>query len=67
MQILLAIAHFVLIVALTFLNGYWLIILDELVLDHLNPADVTKKLNRLVCTYLLNPIFISSLRLKYRV
>lgn len=26
-----------------------LITLDELELDHLNPADVSKKLNRLIC------------------
>jgi hypothetical protein len=27
-----------------------LITLDELELDHLNPADVSKRLNKLVCT-----------------
>ena len=31
------------------LSNKQLIILDELELDHLNPADVAKRLNRLVC------------------
>lgn len=79
MSVLLAVLSFIDIVALTFLNGYWvrlprsgalstrsllptdtspwreyvneqLITLDELELDHLNPADVSKRLNKLVCT-----------------
>lgn len=92
MQVFLAVLSFIDIVALTFLNGYWvrsssftkrceelralkwvsllslttgthsccvcpcvcggmqLITLDELELDHLNPADVAKRLNKLVCT-----------------
>ncbi|KUF95654.1 cornichon 4 protein [Phytophthora nicotianae] len=49
MQVLIAVLSFIDIVALTFLNGYWLITLDELELDHLNPADVAKRLNKLVC------------------
>ncbi|EEY67602.1 uncharacterized protein PITG_18440 [Phytophthora infestans T30-4] len=48
MQVLVAVLSFIDIVALTFLNGYWLITLDELELDHLNPADVAKRLNKLV-------------------
>lgn len=48
MQVLVAVLSFTDIVALTFLNGYWLITLDELELDHLNPADVAKRLNSLV-------------------
>ncbi|GAB9463021.1 hypothetical protein Gpo141_00000497 [Globisporangium polare] len=48
MQVFLAVLSFIDIVALTFLNGYWLITLDELELDHLNPADVAKRLNKLV-------------------
>ncbi|CAI5716502.1 unnamed protein product [Hyaloperonospora brassicae] len=48
MQVLIAVLSFVDIVALTFLNGYWLITLDELELDHLNPADVAQRLNKLV-------------------
>ncbi|KAG6959678.1 hypothetical protein JG688_00009974 [Phytophthora aleatoria] len=48
MQVLIAVLSFIDIVALTFLNGYWLITLDELELDHLNPADVAKRLNKLV-------------------
>ncbi|KAI9907553.1 hypothetical protein PsorP6_004745 [Peronosclerospora sorghi] len=48
MEVLVAVLSFIAIVALTFLNGYWLITLDELELDHLNPADVAKRLNKLV-------------------
>ncbi|TYZ61541.1 hypothetical protein PybrP1_006865 [[Pythium] brassicae (nom. inval.)] len=48
MSVFLAVLSFVDIVLLTFLNGYWLITLDELELDHLNPADVAKRLNKLV-------------------
>ncbi|GLE10414.1 hypothetical protein PINS_up022515 [Pythium insidiosum] len=48
MDVLLAVLSFIDIVALTFLNGYWLITLDELELDHLNPADVARRLNKLV-------------------
>ncbi|KAF0691676.1 Aste57867_17144 [Aphanomyces stellatus] len=48
MEVLCAVISFLLIVVLTFMNGYWLITLDELELDHLNPADVCKRLNRLV-------------------
>uniref|UniRef100_M4C6U3 ER-derived vesicles protein ERV14 n=1 Tax=Hyaloperonospora arabidopsidis (strain Emoy2) TaxID=559515 RepID=M4C6U3_HYAAE len=48
MQVLIAVLSFIDIVALTFLNGYWLITLDELELDHLNPADVAQRLNKLV-------------------
>ncbi|KAK1928451.1 Protein cornichon 4 [Phytophthora citrophthora] len=47
-RVLVAVLSFIDIVALTFLNGYWLITLDELELDHLNPADVAKRLNKLV-------------------
>ncbi|CCI44473.1 unnamed protein product [Albugo candida] len=47
MEVFLAVCSFILIVTLTFLNGYWIIVLDELELDHLNPADVSKRLNRL--------------------
>lgn len=49
MEVFLAVCSFILIVTLTFLNGYWIIVLDELELDHLNPADVSKRLNRLAC------------------
>ncbi|CAK4469744.1 unnamed protein product [Aphanomyces euteiches] len=48
LEVFCAVISFILIVALTFVNGYWLITLDELELDHLNPADVCKRLNRLV-------------------
>ncbi|RQM28766.1 hypothetical protein B5M09_007838 [Aphanomyces astaci] len=48
LEVLCAVLAFLLILALTFTNGYWLITLDELELDHLNPADVCKRLNRLV-------------------
>ncbi|RMX65253.1 hypothetical protein KXD40_002366 [Peronospora effusa] len=48
MEVFIAVLSFIDIVALTFLNGYWLITLDELELDHLNPADVAKRLNTLV-------------------
>nr|CCA19470.1 conserved hypothetical protein [Albugo laibachii Nc14] len=47
MEVFLAVCSFVLIVTLTFLNGYYIIVLDELELDHLNPADVAKRLNKL--------------------
>ena len=50
MEVFLAVCSFVLIVTLTFLNGYYIIVLDELELDHLNPADVAKRLNKLACT-----------------
>ncbi|DAZ94314.1 TPA: hypothetical protein N0F65_012083 [Lagenidium giganteum] len=57
MQVLLAVLSFIDIVALTFINGYWLITLDELELDHLNPADVARRLNKLVCKSL--PVNVS--------
>ncbi|OQS02542.1 hypothetical protein THRCLA_21398 [Thraustotheca clavata] len=47
-EVLSAVLSFIMIIGLTFINGFWLITLDELELDHLNPADVCKRLNKVV-------------------
>ncbi|OQR94327.1 hypothetical protein ACHHYP_01414 [Achlya hypogyna] len=47
-EVLSAVLAFLMILGLTFINGFWLITLDELELDHLNPADVCKRLNKVV-------------------
>ncbi|KDO23173.1 hypothetical protein SPRG_09981 [Saprolegnia parasitica CBS 223.65] len=47
-EVVSAVLAFFMILGLTFINGFWLVTLDELELDHLNPADVCKRLNKVV-------------------